>query len=185
MDVADAIRTRRSTRSFEDAPLPPGVEAELALAASLAPSCFNRQPWRFVFVSGGPLSELHGALSRGNEWFRGAPMAVAVYSREDLDCVLGERAYYLLDTGMALGLLMLRATEMGLVAHPIAGYDEDAAKRALSIPDGFRLITLVALGRPSREPSPLLSARQLEAEAGRPPRMPPGEFARVLGGREL
>ncbi len=178
MDVRRAIEERRALRSLSGEPLPEGLAGILAESASLAPSCFNKQPWRFVFASREDvLEQVFASLSRGNEWFRAASMVVGVASRRDMDCVLGEREYYLLDTGMALGMMLLRATELGLVAHPIAGFDEAAAGRALSVPPDYRLITLVAVGGKAEQPSPLLSDRQLEAERERPARLPLEEFA--------
>jgi hypothetical protein len=39
--------------------------------------------------------------------------------------------YYLFDTGMATAIMILKATDLGLVAHSIAGYDEETIKRVL------------------------------------------------------
>jgi nitroreductase len=69
-------------------------------------------------------------------------MIIAVFSRVDYDCVIRAREYYLFDTGMATAFITLRATELGLVAHPIAGFDENKAKDTLGIPDDMRLTTL-------------------------------------------
>jgi hypothetical protein len=65
--------------------------------------------------------------------------------------------------------LALRATEMGLIAHPISGYDPLLTKKALGIPDEFLLVALVICGYPGNDTS-LLSEKQLLAEKERPPR---------------
>ena len=70
--------------------------------------------------------------------------------------------------------MLLRATELGLIAHPIAGYDALAVKKALGIPDDHVLITLVELRSPGTDVS-MLSEKQLLAEKERPPRKPVGE----------
>ncbi len=182
MDVHEAIETRRAYRSFERATSTEETARDLARHASLAPSCFNKQPWRYVFVFGSEmLGKLHGALAKGNEWARAASMIVAVYSRRDLDCDVKGREYYLFDLGLSTAFLVLRATELGLVAHPIAGFDEDAAKEILGIGDGMKLITLVIVGTHSDEINDLLSEKQAEAEAERPERLPLEEFARFMG----
>lgn len=180
MEVMDAIRARRSYRSLAPAEAGPGLADDLAMAASLAPSCFNRQPWRFVFASGDALEGVFASLSRGNEWFRAASMVAGVYTKRDLDCVAGRREYYLFDTGMAVGMMLLRATELGLVAHPIAGFDEEAASRALRLPEDALLVTLIALGRRTDLISPVLSGHQIEAERERPPRLPLDEIRTLL-----
>ncbi len=66
---------------------------------------------------------------------------------------------------------MLQATELGLTAHPIAGYDPLMVKKNLNIPDDYVLITLVNIGYPGTDTS-MLSEKQMEAEAKRPGRKP-------------
>ena len=80
----------------------------------------------------------------------------------------------ILSTGLAVGEMMLRATEMGLIAHPIAGYDPLAIKEKLGIPADQVLITLIICGYPGSDVS-MLSEKQLLAEVERPPRKPVGE----------
>jgi len=93
------------------------------------------------------LKQLHGAMSKGNAWVQAASLIIAVFSKKELDCLIKEREYYLFDTGMATAFIILRATELGLVAHPIAGFNEDAVKEILGIPEEMRLITLVIVGK--------------------------------------
>jgi nitroreductase len=182
MDVHDAIESRRAYRSFERATSTEETARDLARHASLAPSCFNKQPWRYVFVYGHEmLGRLHGALAKGNEWAQAASMIVAVYSRKDLDCDVKGREYYLFDLGLSTAFLVLRATELGLVAHPIAGFDEGSATEILGIGDEMKLITLVIVGVHSDGINDLLSEKQAEAEAERPERMPLEELARFIG----
>ena len=177
MDVKQAISQRRAYRSLEPVDITEELIEDLAGNAQLSASCSNKQPWRYVFVHDPEvLSELHEALSRGNAWAKAASMIVAVFSRRDLDCLIKGREYYLFDTGMATAFLILRATELGLVAHPIAGYSEQKAKEVLRIPDEMTLITLVIVGRHSETISPVLSEKQIKSEKDRPERLTLREF---------
>ena len=178
MDVKQAIHTRRAYRSLEPVEITEELVRDLAESARLTCSCFNNQPWRFVFAyDPDVLKKLHGAMSKGNAWTRAASMIIAVFSKKDLDCLIKGREYYLFDTGMATAFIILRATELGLVAHPIAGYNEDAVKEILGIPEEMRLITLVIVGKHSETIGPLLSEKQVEREKKRPERLPLEEFA--------
>jgi len=71
----------------------------------------------------------------------------------------------------------LRPTELGLFAHPIAGYDEGKAKGILGIPKNMRPITLVNVCKHSEKISSVLSDKQIEWEENRPERMPFEKFA--------
>jgi nitroreductase len=180
MDVKQAIQERRAYRSLDPVKITENLVKDLAEAAQLAPSCNNFQPWRYVFVYDlDVLKKLHSTFSKGNEWMRASSMIIAVFSKKELDCVFGERIYYLFDTGMATAFLILRATELGLVAHPVAGYDEEKVKDVLEIPKNMRLITLINVGKHSATVSPVLSEKQKLSEKQRPERLSLAKFAYV------
>jgi nitroreductase len=82
---------------------------------------------------------------------------------------------------MATAFIQLRATELGLVAHPIAGYNEDSVKEILGIPAEMVVITLVIVGKHAETISPRLSEKQVESEKNRPERLPLEEFAYTNG----
>ncbi|GAB4306341.1 MAG: nitroreductase family protein [Candidatus Bipolaricaulota bacterium] len=148
-EVNPLLRARRAYRALAPDPIPREALVRLVEAAHLAPSCFNNQPWRFVIAEGEALARVKAALSGGNYWAKRAPAILALASHRDLDCKLSDgRDYYLFGCGMATGLLMIQATQMGLIAHPIAGYDPLAVKEALGIPNEYVLITLIVVGKP-------------------------------------
>lgn len=179
MNVKDAIEKRRAYRSLDPVEITDEMIEDLAKSASLSPSCFNNQPWKYVFVHDEEnLNELYETLSNNNDWAYNSSMIIGVTAKKEDDCVIkGGREYYLFDTGLATSMLILRATEMGLVAHPIAGYSESGAKEVMSIPDEYRLITLVIVGKHSDEIKEELTEKQAKTEKKRPPRKDLEEFA--------
>lgn len=176
MEVAEAVRTRRARRVIADR----GIEDEkveaLARAAFLSASCFNNQPWHLVFCRGQEsLVAVKAALAKGNAWATRSPLIVAVAAKPEEDCQLSDRRdYFLFDCGLAIAQLELQATEQGLIAHPIAGYDPTKVRAALGIPEEYVVIALVICGYPGTDDS-LLSEKQKEAERERPERKPVGE----------
>jgi nitroreductase len=183
MEFLEVVKQRRSLRSFAPVEVSEDSIKDLAAVAGLAPSCSNKQPWRFVFVrSAGMLERMVATLAPGNAaWAKPASLIVAVWSQADLDCRTPDgRDYYQFDTGMASALLMLAATEKGLSAHPIAGFDPQAARQILALPDGAQVITLIIMGGHTQEISPTLAAWQIAAETERPARMPFEAFATIV-----
>lgn len=181
MNVVDAIQTRRAYRSLEEVEITEDLIKDLANSAILAPSCFNNQPERLIFVvSKDKLKNLFSSLSKGNEWAHYASMVIVVYSKNDFDCNIKGREYYLFDTGMAIGFLILRATELGLVAHPIAGYDEDKVKEILNIEVDMKVITLIIVGKHYSEIRDVLTEKQKIQEEVRPERKKFEEFVKIL-----
>ncbi len=178
MDVTAAIAARRAYRSLLPVEITADLVLDLARHAQLAPSCSNNQPWRFVFVfSREAIAGLHPALNTPtNDWARAASLIVVAFSRKEDDCIIREREYHLLDTGMAAAFLILRATEIGLVAHPIAGFSPKKTRESLGIPDEFQILTLICCGRKADAPSPVLSPKQLREETERPERLALDKF---------
>jgi len=178
MDVIQAINERRAYRSLEPVKITEVLIKDLAESARLAPSCFNNQPWRFIFIHDTEvLKSMREALSQGNEWAYSASMIIAVFSQKEDDCIIRDREYHQFDCGLGAGFLILRATELGLVAHPIAGYSPKKTKEILGIPEEYQVITLIIVGKHSEEISPVLSEKQVEWEKERPARMSLDKFA--------
>lgn len=172
--VNPLIVARRAYRALSTEPIAREDLERLVETAHLAPSCFNNQPWRFVVATGSELEKVKAALPGGNYWAKRAPAILALASHRDLDCKLSDnRDYFLFGCGMATAFLMIQATQMGLVAHPIAGYDPLAVKEALGIPTEYVLITLIVVGRRG-DPS-VLSDKHRELELGPRERKPLSE----------
>ena len=180
MDVRQAINERRAYRSLAPVPISEELVKDLARHAQLAPSCFNNQPCRFVFIyEPETLKAMHAAISAGNEWAYAASMIIAIFSKKEDDCIIKDREYHQFDCGLATGFLILRATELGLVAHPIAGYSPKKTKEILGIPGEYQVITLVIVGKHSETISPVLSEKQIEWEKARPERYPLEKIAHL------
>ena len=144
------INERRAKRAMSEKEIPAEVTARFMTAATYAPSCFNKQSWRFlVATEDAALEKIHSALTDANYWVKKAPVVVAVATKPDLDCQLNDRRdYAFFDCGLAVENLILQAYKDGLYAHPLAGYDPLIVKEAFDIPEDYIVITLVAIGYP-------------------------------------
>jgi len=178
MNVTEAIEKRRAFRSLDPVLIEKELIEDLARHAGLAPSCFNNQPCRFVFVhEKAQLYKMRSVLSEGNHWADKASMIIAVFSKEEDDCIIRDRIYHQFDCGLAVGFLVLRATELGLVAHPIAGFSPKKTREALGIPDEYKVINLIIVGKKADKIDPVLSSKQVGWEKQRPKRKPLHDIA--------
>jgi nitroreductase len=177
MNVSEAIHTRRAYRSLQPVEITRELVDDLARHAQLSASCFNNQPWRYVFVyQREKLEEMYEAL-RGNAWAKQSSMIIAAFTKPDDDCQIREREYHQFDLGMATATMILRATELGLVAHPIAGFSPKKTREVLAIPEEYTVLTLIIVGRKMQEIHPSLNESQIEREHNRPERNPLEEWA--------
>ncbi len=173
MDVKTALEKRRAYRALLNVEITDEIITALGEAAQVMPSCFNKQPWRFVFVKDDPnLDRLKNeALNDGNKWAKDASMIIAIFSKKDLDCVIKDREYYLFDTGIATAAIMLRATELELVAHPIAGYSPEKVKDILDIPQEYNVIAMLIVGKRNPTIPDYFDDWKRKSESTRPDRL--------------
>jgi len=177
MEFSEIIEKRRAYKALSPVDINQELIEDLAKAAQLAPSCFNNQPWRFLFVYGKEnLEKFHPALSRGNAWAKQASMIIVVFSKPEFDCQLKRGDYFKFGVGLGTAFLILRATELDLVAHPMAGFNDEIIKEALNIPEDMHIITVIAVGKRNENYKDVLEESQWKHEEIRPKRKELKEF---------
>ena len=152
--VVKLLEQRWAGRGISNEPISPEAVEILAEAARLTPSCYNNQPWRFIFLTGEEaLAKGRETLTGGNrKWAVTAPLLVFAYSKPQDDCQTDDgRDYHQFDTGMAAMNLMLAATAQGLAARPMAGFEPEKVKQAFNLSDDDAPILAIAVGKPSTE----------------------------------
>ena len=150
--INELMRRRWSPRVFDEGR---AVEREKMLtlldAARWAPSCFNDQPRYFLVFDGSDaqaLEKARGCLSEGNAWALKAPVLMLSVARETFEKTGKPNRWAQHDVGLATENLLLEAVELGLAAHPMAGYDADRARQEFGIPEGHTPIAMIAIGYP-------------------------------------
>jgi acyl-CoA thioesterase FadM/nitroreductase len=152
MEFQKILTARQSRRAFSDRPVEPGKIERMIEAARWSPSCANRQPWRIVVVEKGVPERLalEEALDPGNAWAKKAPVLIVTGARKADAAVVESREYFLFDTGLATMSLLYRGVDQGLLVHPMAGWKEALVKTALSLPEDFCPVAVVAVGYPGK-----------------------------------
>jgi nitroreductase len=156
MDVAEAIKARRSIRRYKPTPISDELLQKVLNAARLAPSADNLQPWRFVVVRDEDMKrELIGACNN-QKWIAEAPVVIAAcgVSDEAGATVGGYMDSLSLDVAIALTQASLEATSEGLGTCWITAFSEERVKSILKIPPDVRVVALTPLGYPDEMPEP-------------------------------
>lgn len=151
MDFYEAIRTRRSVRSYKKDPIPQDVLNRVMEATRIAPSGSNRQPWKFILVTDESLRQNMVTACNDQEFVAEAPViVVACGQRLSLNRggYMGEMSI-LLDVAIAFTHLILAARTEGLGTCWIGAFKNEEIKRLLKIPDGFEVVAVTPLGYPS------------------------------------
>ena len=116
-------------------------------AARWAPSFGNTQPARYLVGRRGDetFRRIAGVLTRRNqEWT--APAAVLMLGAVVTVNEKGDVPYAEYGLALASQNLVLQAVAEGLVAHQMAGFDKDAARREFALPDDVRPVIAIAVG---------------------------------------
>jgi nitroreductase len=149
MDIMEAIRKRRSVRSYLARAVEKEKLAEILEAARLAPSASNRQEWRFIVVQDKDTRKRLAQAAKGQAFVGAAPVVIACCARTDNHVMTCGQPCYPIDVAIAIEHMALKAVEEGLGTCWVGAFYEDKAKEILNIPKDIRVVELLTLGYPA------------------------------------
>lgn len=154
MDLMDAIKTRRSIRSYREAPVPENLLKEVLNAARLAPSADNAQPWRIIVVMDEQAKLKLAAASNGQKFIAQAPIVLVICGMPDeaFPTMGGYMSAHVIDASIAIDHVTLAAHALGLGTCWIGWFKEEKIKEILGIPEDVPIIALTPLGYPAETP---------------------------------
>jgi nitroreductase len=152
MNVFQAIKARRSIRSYDDRPIEEEKLLRVLEAGRLAPSAKNRQEWRYLVVKDKELRKKL-AVAANNQYFMAEAPVIIVGCATMVNYVLsGGQPAYTIDLSISMDHMTLQAVEEGLGTCWIGSFKEDEVKRILNIPEDIRVVELMPLGYPKFHP---------------------------------
>ena len=151
MDVMEAIRKRRSVRSYQDKEVEQDKLNLVLESARLAPSAKNLQEWRFIVVKDKKTRQELVPAANNQNFVGQASVVIACCSvMNDYVMRCGQIAYPI-DVAIAIDHMTLKATEEGLGTCWVGSFYEDKVKKILDIPKEVKVVELLTLGYPAPE----------------------------------
>jgi len=157
----DMVKTRESVRAYRPDPVPEESVLKCLEAARLAPSASNAQPWKFVVVNDPDLKNAvadaaYDKILSMNHFTKQAPIhVVVVREKANLESIAGQiiknKAYPLIDLGMAVEHFCLQAVEEGLGTCILGWFKERKIKELLQIPKNRRAELIITVGYPASD----------------------------------
>jgi len=158
MNVFEAIKERRSIRSFKEQDVKEEDIEMLIEAARWAPSAGNIQPWEFIIVRKHELKKELAEAAFGQAFVEEAPIVIVVCADENRSfqgySVRGKTLYCIQDTAAAIQNIHLTAHSLGLGTCWIGAFSEGETARILKVPNGVRPVAIVPIGYPAESPAP-------------------------------
>jgi nitroreductase len=155
MDVAEAIRTRRTHKAFGAEPVPADVLRELFELARWAPNHHLTDPWRFRVLGPAARERLKAAAEAAKPGSGGkldrAPTLVVAAAKQTGDAAQDRED--VLATAVAAYIVLLAAHARGLAGYwrTLAVLDEPAGRAAVRLPGDETPVGLLHLGDPRQE----------------------------------
>jgi nitroreductase len=135
-------------------------------AARWAPSCYNNQPWIFIYAHRDtpewqPLFDL--MVEFNQSWTKDAAVLVVMISKKTFYHNGKPSRTHSFDTGSAWMALALEGESRGYLVHGMEGFDYDKAKTTLQIPDDYQVEAMAAIGihAPKEKLSPDLQKKEV------------------------
>lgn len=152
--IHEMFLNRWSPRAFTNEPITTEELLTMLEAARWAASSYNSQPWRFLYaLRDMPAWErfLNLLVPFNRSWAKQSSALVFLVSNSTM---LSPRSgnqvpspTHSFDAGTASGYFALQASLMGWYAHGMVGFDADRAFEELSVPEGYKVEAVYALGR--------------------------------------
>ncbi|WP_321416985.1 nitroreductase family protein [uncultured Methanomethylovorans sp.] len=152
-DIDELFVRRWSPRAMSGQSIPDKDLMRLFEVARWAPSASNEQPWRFIYAKKGTKywDVFFDLVAEGNKrWCKNAAVLMVIISKIRFTKYDAENRTHSFSAGSAFENLQLQATNLGLVVHPFAGFDENKAAKVLGIPIEYYVDVMVAIGMPRK-----------------------------------
>jgi nitroreductase len=157
VDVFEAVKGRRSVRSFRRDDVSFEDVAKLLEAARWAPSAGNIQPWEFLIVKKPDTKKRLAAAAWEQSFIEEAPVVIVVCANENRSSQrYGERGktlYCIQDTAAAIQNIHLAAYSLGLGTCWVGAFKEEEVRQVLNVPQGVRPVSIIPVGYPARSAS--------------------------------
>ena len=176
--VLPVVLNRWSPRSFSNREVSSADLRRVFEAARWTASAYNEQPWRYLVGIRNSLTykKIFSTLIGFNQsWAGSAQVLILCVTSTKFSHNGTSNTYAVHDLGAASSYLTLQASALGLSTHQMAGFDQDAARKAFGIPDSYAFGSVIALGYQG-EPSALGHEQLLAAEIEQRSRKALSEF---------
>jgi nitroreductase len=155
MEIMEAIRKRRSIRSFKKEKIPTKVLEKILEAATYAPSSGNLQNWEFILIKDENAKKKIAEIAFGQSFIAKADVVIVACSNQSKMFRYGERGeklYAIQNVAAAIQNILLAAHSFGIGSCWVSAFDEVELKKFLELPAYVKPQAIIPLGYPNEKP---------------------------------
>ena len=153
MEVSTAISQRYSVRAYKATDVDEDKLKKILEAARLSPSASNRQDWKFIVVKNKETKKKLAKAAFGQAFIGEAPIVIVACGTESKSVMGCGQPTHTVDVSIACAFMIIQAYELGLGTCWIGAFEQDEAKKILSIPDHVRIVAMTPVGYPDEPAS--------------------------------
>ena len=162
--MIEAISHRRSIRKFLDKPIEDSKLDDILMAARLAPSGNNRQPWSFIVIKDESLRQAIAAATNNQMWIATAPVVIVAVadicarSEDYAGMIVNEETGLfdlkraIRDTAIAVTHILLEVDNQGLGACWCGAFKQEGIRPVLGITEDKFVLAVIQVGYPGETP---------------------------------
>jgi len=152
MDIFEAIKKRRSVRSFKKQQIPDEIIEKILDSGKRAPSAGNVHPEIFILIREQEVKDKIANAALNQHFISDAPVViVACADVEKSERSYGSRGrnlYCIQDTAAAIENMLLSATALGVGSCWVGAFNESKISEILKLPENVRPLAVIPLGYP-------------------------------------
>lgn len=157
--VSDIFLKRHSLRNYDPGKRVTKEQLQAMIeAARWAPSSHNEQPWFFIVCDKNTNPTAYDKAfnclkDTQKSWVADADVLIIVIARSLSEHKNKPNPWAEYDSGAAAISMALQASELGLMAHQIGGFDKEKTKAVFQLPDYAKPMAIMAVGYESLVPN--------------------------------
>jgi len=150
MHVHEAMKKRKSVRSYLERPVEKEKIDKILEAAQIAPSAKNLQEWRILVVTDKDVRKRLAIESARNQMFVAeAPVVFVCCAETDKANMTCGHSRFTVDCAIAVDHMTLAAVEEGLGTCWIGAFTQEPVRKILDIPKDIEVFALLPTGYPT------------------------------------
>jgi len=154
MEFKEVLEKRHSVRAYSNQSVPDDKINRILEAGRLAPTASNRQNFKLIVVKAlGTRKALMEAA--GNQAHVGqAPVIIAAVALSPERMMPCDVPTYAVDLAIVIEHMVLAAANEGLGTCWIGAFSQEKARKALDVPDRYKVVTILPVGYAMQEGTP-------------------------------
>ncbi len=145
--MLDAIKNRRSIRTYTNKPVEEEKITEILKSAMQAPSSKNAQPWEFIIVNDKEILQNLSKVQHRAKHIKDAPICIVVLGNRERFLKPGK---WMQDLGACTQNLLLECTNQGLASCWVGIFPKNKvvnkAKEVLNLPQNLVPYAMIPIG---------------------------------------